>query len=990
MHKRYVGRNRGENLDWFLNVWLTNGPPVCFLQGFSGVGKTDLARDLRDTAEKQKCWEQAVINEIADRPTPSVIESLMELSATLSRQGLPEMERVLFEETNPNLAFALEKALQRPVIIILDEAQRFFKADSGSPLPEMNGILSFLRNRQNLPGRLLLLSDRLVENARWSEWIPIRTLTKLEPEEAIEALENKLKDSAVALDVPLDRKQDLVKALDYNPRAIEALVGALAYDSLDEIIGSKPGLWDTEDRVVSREFLDALERDLLERTLKHLDMAHQKKLWRLAVHRRSFKREALEKICRSKDEAGNLRTILVTRYLINFRSGALSLNPIVREISLGHLKKEPTECKQAHSGAADYHLRHFKAKQIVGSQTRLGESFAELRYHLVQAGRGAEIRDIGHRFTDHLKQEIKSVSPVPKDPEELDERIGVLSVLLEGGGAKGLEYHLARCLQTRGKPGDIEQAVIHADRATGVGAPEASWTLLAKLKHQADGVDAAMRTIRSGLQTMADPDVASPLYQLGAEILSGAGKTDEAVALLKDGIKVIPADKNLFSLYQSLGEAFCRAGKPGEAIAAQIEGMERIPARFNGWKMAEGALLLSVGAGESAQLASILSAAGAAALSRHQLSLGKVLDYQDRGDWVAAAEHARTSRVEFPRYFALAAQEAFCCLAVGDAEGANRSLSEFPNVVFGTGEPHGWLTAFVHLRRGARSEASVALAEYLGRPVDESRELNETFLLRLWDQQEVSPASSRLCFHFPILPVTLTGLNQTVRRVPFAKHVFPSQVTPTPVVDLPARTATPEIYVSYAWGEDSTEPGRKREEIVNRLCAVVEGSGRVIGRDKDRMRGGDSIDRFAQEISKAKRIVAVISEKSLHSEFCMAHELFRAFRRCDYQRAEFQEKVIALVMDDAQPLLKDNLSVVALAKVWQERLERLRAELQSVDPTRKSADLWVFVDTMEEMCPRLPAMLGALRDIVMKRGFDEIVGDGFQEVIRLLPPKTDA
>jgi len=190
-------------------------------------------------------------------------------------------------------------------------------------------------------------------------------------------------------------------------------------------------------------------------------------------------------------------------------------------------------------------------------------------------------------------------------------------------------------------------------------------------------------------------------------------------------------------------------------------------------------------------------------------------------------------------------------------------------------------------------------------------ELNETFLLRLWDQQEVSPGSSRLCFHFPILPATLTGLNQTVRRVPFAKHVLPSQLTPTPVVNLPApslaRTATPEIYVSYAWGEDSTEPGRKREEIVNRLCAAVEGSGRVIGRDKDRMRGGDSIERFAQEISKAKRIVAVISEKSLRSEFCMAHELFRAFRRCDYQRAEFQEKVIALVMDDAKPLLKDNL-----------------------------------------------------------------------------------
>jgi hypothetical protein len=467
------------------------------------------------------------------------------------------------------------------------------------------------------------------------------------------------------------------------------------------------------------------------------------------------------------------------------------------------------------------------------------------------------------------------------------------------------------------------------------------------------------------------------------------------VALLREGIKVIPSDKNLFSLYQSLGDVFCRAGKPGEAIAVQLEGMERIPVQFGRWRMVEGALLLCTGAAESDQLEKILSAVGAAAPSRQQIALGKVLECQGRGDWGAAAERAKAARLEFPQYFTLAAQEAFSRLADGDAEGAGRSLSEYPNLVIGTGRPHGWLTALIHLRRGARSDASAALAEYLGRPVDESRELNETFLLQLWDQQEVSPESRRLCFHFPIMPASLTGLNRTVRRLPFAKPALPSQATPTQVGSTPllegrSGAAIPEIYVSYAWGEDSSEAGRNREEIVNRLCAAVEATGRLIGRDKDRIRGGDSIERFAHEISKAKRIVAVISEKSLHSEFCMAHELFRAFRRCDYQRAEFQEKVIALVMDDAKPLMKDNLSVVALAKLWQERLEKLRAELQSVDPTRKSADLWVFVDMMEDMCPRLPAMLGALKDIVMKRGFDKIVEDDFQEVISLLPPKADA
>ena len=311
------------------------------------------------------------------------------------------MEQVLFEQKDPNLAYALEKALQRPVVIILDEAQRFFRPESGAPLPEMDGILAFLRNRQDLAGRLLLLSDRIVEEARWSEWIPKRTLTKLEPEEAVTALDTKLKEAGVTAEIPLERKKEVVRDLDFNPRAIEALVGALRYDSLDAIIESNPGLWAVRDREVSRDFLKALERDLLERTMRHLDEVHQRKLRRLAVHRRSVKREALEKLCANKDEASHVRSILVTRYLLNFYRGALALNPIVREISLSHLRDDPVEFQQAHSSAADYHMRHFKAKQMVGSQSKLGESFAELRYHLTQAGRQAELTVIGQRFTEY-------------------------------------------------------------------------------------------------------------------------------------------------------------------------------------------------------------------------------------------------------------------------------------------------------------------------------------------------------------------------------------------------------------------------------------------------------------------------------------------------------------------------------------------------------------------------------------------------------------
>ena len=273
--------------------------------------------------------------------------------------------------------------------------------------------------------------------------------------------------------------------------------------------------------------------------------------------------------------------------------------------------------------------------------------------------------------------------------------------------------------------------------------------------------------------------------------------------------------------------------------------------------------------------------------------------------------------------------------------------------------------------------------------MNDDREVNESFLLRLWDEQEDVPDVSRLCFHFPLMPPSLTGLNEPISRLEYSPPVLPSTshaVTATSSAATAATATSPEIYVSYAWGEDSTEVGRQREEIVDRLCAAVGDAGYAIERDKERIRGGDSIERFALEMSKAERIITVISEKSLHSEYCMALELFQAFQRCTYQRGEFQEKIIAVVMDDAKPLIEDKSAILTLAETWQKRSEDLRARLNKVDPERKSPAWWITANMVDDMCPRLPDMLGALQDIVMKRGFEDITSDNFEEIIARLPP----
>ena len=46
-----IGKGHAELLRWLTETWLPKGPPVCFLEGFPGVGKTTVARTLLDATE---------------------------------------------------------------------------------------------------------------------------------------------------------------------------------------------------------------------------------------------------------------------------------------------------------------------------------------------------------------------------------------------------------------------------------------------------------------------------------------------------------------------------------------------------------------------------------------------------------------------------------------------------------------------------------------------------------------------------------------------------------------------------------------------------------------------------------------------------------------------------------------------------------------------------------------------------------------------------
>ncbi|SIO56974.1 Glycosyltransferase involved in cell wall bisynthesis [Paraburkholderia phenazinium] len=577
MHKNYFGSERKNHLEWLSNDWRIKGPNVCFLEGFPGVGKSDLVAEVVTAFESTSEWT-VVTYEIPDRPSILIVDVWLDIADQLAHQNRPKMQEVMLGEDEGNPAFAIEKALNRNVLIVLDEAQRLFDPDSGRPVDQLAGILAFLKTRPNLPGRLLLLSDRLVERERWSESFAIRTLNALQPSEAAALLDDRLAVNAVD-DVPNERKNDLLRVLGYNPRAIETLVASLLYEPLDEIVGSDPGVWETQDRDVSPEFLAKLERQLLERTLAHLDELHLKRLTMLAAHRSGFDQAAFEAVCGgTRKEWRELRNALITRFFVRHTKSYYSLHPVVREISVARLKDNPAEFIQAHSKASDYHLRHFHARSIVLQGQRLSTSYAELRYHLFQSQREGELRDIALRVADHIGREFTQGSPIPSNADELNERISLLKAILSYGGSHWLEHYVSRMLLARGYPGDVQLALEHAEKSLVIRAPAEYWVLAARLQETQITLEKAIKTILQASEVVDRNSNRSTLYLFGAELLVKNNEIDEAIKFLRQGLLDVPPEKALSSLYILAADIIAEYRDVDVAVALLHEGLRVVPA----------------------------------------------------------------------------------------------------------------------------------------------------------------------------------------------------------------------------------------------------------------------------------------------------------------------------------------------------------------------------------------------------------------------------
>ncbi len=100
-----------------------------------------------------------------------------------------------------------------------------------------------------------------------------------------------------------------------------------------------------------------------------------------------------------------------------------------------------------------------------------------------------------------------------------------------------------------------------------------------------------------------------------------------------------------------------------------------------------------------------------------------------------------------------------------------------------------------------------------------------------------------------------------------------------------------EIFFSYAWKDDKDQ---EREVIVDRLYEELESEGKyTLKRDKKDVGYKDSIQKFMEELGCGNIVVVVISDKYLHSPYCML-ELMSIFQNAGANEEEFMKRIFPI------------------------------------------------------------------------------------------------
>jgi internalin A len=181
-----------------------------------------------------------------------------------------------------------------------------------------------------------------------------------------------------------------------------------------------------------------------------------------------------------------------------------------------------------------------------------------------------------------------------------------------------------------------------------------------------------------------------------------------------------------------------------------------------------------------------------------------------------------------------------------------------------------------------------------------------------------------------------------------------------------------EYYVSYAWGDDTTE-GKEREAVVDRLCSEAEARGKRVIRDETAMKMGDRISTFMDRIGKGAvdgRVCIVLSDKYLRSAYCM-HELFDVWRNCREDGGTFIDRSRVFVTKCARIKMEEERAQYVI--YWQSKFKERDALVREGGPFVLSDKGYAEFRLMSRFVSETANVLQLVQDTLRPRSFDDYV-----------------
>jgi internalin A len=233
------------------------------------------------------------------------------------------------------------------------------------------------------------------------------------------------------------------------------------------------------------------------------------------------------------------------------------------------------------------------------------------------------------------------------------------------------------------------------------------------------------------------------------------------------------------------------------------------------------------------------------------------------------------------------------------------------------------------------------------------------------------------CRHQPVLAAPFAAFFENRESEPEKLMVAGEQ----PKIDIDPRPLNEieksrEVFISYAWGDDSPE-GKIRAEVVDRLCVALTGDGFAPIRDRETMRPGERISSFIARLTRADRVVTVISDKYLKSPYCM-YEIYKVWQRCQGDAEELARHVVPIVLPEVK------IEKIRERRVYIDYWKAEKKDVEAMDRKGGMLDLspesFAKARLVREFAHHIDGILVFINDVLMPRNLDAHFKDGFEPV----------